>query len=161
MRYFQYTDYGFPDAYSIMISGNQQWLKPTRRGTKFVKAVQRGYQTAADNPDQAAQDLIDANPGTFTDEDLVFESQQMLAAEYMKDATGRGRTQNLENWTGYSGFLFESGVLAGQNGEPLTQKPDWSEYFTNEYLDAIMTRADGWSRPCGGRFPRSPWWCSS
>ncbi len=89
MRYFQYTDYGFPDAYSIVINGNQQWLKDhPDEARKFVKAVQRGYQTAADNPDQAAQDLIDANPGAFTDEDLVRESQRMLAADYMKDANG-------------------------------------------------------------------------
>lgn len=44
--------------------------------------------------------------------------------------------QNLETWSGYSGFLFENGLLAGPDGKPLTQKPDWSEYFTNEYLDA-------------------------
>lgn len=137
MRYFQYTDYGFPDAYSIVINGNQQWLQDhPDEARKFVQAVQRGYQTAADNPDQAAQDLIDANPGAFTDEDLVRESQRMLAADYMKDANGVVGAQNLETWSGYSGFLFDNGLLAGPDGKPLTQKPDWSEYFTNEYLDA-------------------------
>lgn len=81
-------------------------------------------------------DLIDANPGAFTDEDLVRDSQRMLAADYMKDANGVVGTQNLETWSGFSGFLFDNGLLAGPDGKPLTQKPDWSEYFTNEYLDA-------------------------
>ena len=38
MRYFQYTDYGFLDAYSIVINGNQQWLKDhPDEARKFVK----------------------------------------------------------------------------------------------------------------------------
>ncbi|NMM86132.1 ABC transporter permease [Rhodococcus sp. SRB_17] len=137
MRYFQYTDYGFPDAYSIVINGNQKWLKDhPAEAAKFVQAVQRGYQTAADDPDRAAQDLIDANPGAFTDEDLVRDSQRMLAADFMKDADGVVGRQNLETWSGYSGFLFDNGLLAGPDGKKLTQKPNWSEYFTNEYLAA-------------------------
>lgn len=137
MRYFQYTDYGFPDAYSIVINGNQKWLEDhPEEAAKFVKAVQRGYQTAAEDPDRAAQDLIDANPGAFTDEDLVRDSQRMLAADFMKDANGVVGTQNLETWSGYSGFLFDNGLLAGPDGKTLTQQPNWSEYFTNEYLAA-------------------------
>ncbi|MDI9916300.1 ABC transporter substrate-binding protein [Rhodococcus sp. IEGM 1379] len=137
MRYFQYTDYGFPDAYSIVINGNQKWLKDhPDEAAKFVQAVQRGYQTAADDPDRAAQDLIDANPGAFTDEDLVRDSQRMLAADFMKDADGVVGRQNLETWSGYSGFLFDNGLLAGPDGKKLTQEPSWSEYFTNEYLAA-------------------------
>ncbi|OYD71350.1 ABC-type nitrate/sulfonate/bicarbonate transport system substrate-binding protein [Rhodococcus sp. OK302] len=137
MRYFQYTDYGFPDAYSIVINGNQKWLKDhPDEAAKFVQAVQRGYQSAADDPDRAAQDLIDANPGAFTDEDLVRDSQRMLAADFMKDADGVVGRQNLETWSGYSGFLFDNGLLAGPDGKKLTQKPNWSEYFTNEYLAA-------------------------
>ena len=78
--------------------------------------------------------MIDANPGTFTDESLVFESQEMLASKYMKDASGEVGRQSLDQWTGYSKFLYESGVLADQNGAPLATEPDWSTYFTNEYL---------------------------
>ncbi|MGC0363132.1 ABC-type nitrate/sulfonate/bicarbonate transport system substrate-binding protein [Rhodococcus sp. 27YEA15] len=137
MRYFQYTDFGFPDEYSIVIDGNRQWLSAhPDQARQFVQAVQRGYRTAAEDPDKAAQDLIDANPGVFTDENLVRESQRMLAADYMKDANGVVGTQNLETWSGYSGFLFDHALLAGPDGKTLTAKPDWSEYFTNEYLDA-------------------------
>ncbi|OZF53067.1 ABC transporter permease [Rhodococcus sp. 14-2470-1a] len=135
MKYFENTDYEFPDAYAITISGNENWLadNPDEAG-KFVQALQRGYQLAADDPDRAAQDVIDANPGTFTDESLVFESQRMLADKYMRDGDGEVGTQNIDKWTEYSKFLYDNGVLVDENGAPLTSEPDWSTYFTDEYV---------------------------
>ncbi|MFB7874472.1 ABC transporter substrate-binding protein [Nocardia sp. NPDC056064] len=135
MRYFRYTDFGFPDSYAIVIDANEGWLAENpERAAKFVQALQRGYQFAADNPDQAAQDLLDANPGAFTDEKLVFESQRMLAEQFMKDADGKVGTQTVQQWAANSGFLYRSGLLTGPDGRPLTTEPDWSTYFTDEYL---------------------------
>jgi len=135
MTYFAYTDYGFPDAYAITISGNENWLAHNPEdATRFVQALQRGYQVAADDPDRAAQDVIDANPGVFSDERLVFESQQMLADNYMKDDTGAVGAQNIEKWSSYSKFLYDNGVLVDEGGNTLTSEPDWSTYFTDEYL---------------------------
>ncbi|MFJ2837788.1 ABC transporter substrate-binding protein [Nocardia sp. NPDC087230] len=135
MRYFRYTDFGFPDSYAIVIDANEGWLAQNPdRAAKFVQALQRGYQFAADNPDAAAQDLITANPGAFTDEKLVFESQRMLAEQFMKDAQGTVGTQTVEQWSANSGFLYRSGLLTGPDGKPLTTEPDWSTYFTDEYL---------------------------
>lgn len=135
MRYFRYTDFGFPDAYAIVIDANEDWLAENpERAAQFVQALRRGYQFAADDPDAAAQDLLDANPGAFNDEALVFESQRMLAEQFMKDADGRVGTQTLEQWSANSGFLFRSGLLTGPDGSPLTTEPDWSTYFTDEYL---------------------------
>ncbi|WP_064058122.1 ABC transporter substrate-binding protein [Prescottella equi] len=135
MRYFHYTDFGFPDAYAIVVNGNEKWLaEHPEQARKFVQALQRGYQVAADDPDRGAKALIDANPGVFSDEELVVESQRMLAADYMKDASGRVGTQTREQWAGYSEFLYEHGLLAGPDGKPLTAEPDWSTYFTDEYL---------------------------
>ncbi|EME20873.1 ABC transporter substrate-binding protein [Rhodococcus triatomae] len=135
MKYFHYTDHGFPEAYAIVVDANEDWIDANpERATKFVQALQRGYQEAADDPDAAAQDLIDANPGAFNDEKLVLESQRMLADRYMKDADGRVGGQTLEQWAGNSGFLYRSGLLTGPDGSPLAAEPDWSTYFTNEYL---------------------------
>ncbi|MFC4377680.1 ABC transporter substrate-binding protein [Nocardia halotolerans] len=135
MRYFKYTDFGFPDAYAIVIDANEGWLADNPdRAAQFVQALQRGYRFAADNPDAAAQDLIDANPGAFTDEALVFESQRMLAEQFMTDAEGKVGTQTVEQWSANSSFLYRSGLLTGPDGKPLTTEPDWSTYFTNEYL---------------------------
>ncbi len=85
MRYFHYTDFGFPDAYAIVVNGNEKWLaEHPEQARKFVQALQRGYQVAADDPDRGAKALIDANPGVFSDEELVVESQRMLAADYIR-----------------------------------------------------------------------------
>ncbi|NMN98848.1 ABC transporter substrate-binding protein [Antrihabitans stalactiti] len=134
-KYFHYSDFGFPDAYAIIIDGSEKWLKDhPEEARKFVQALQKGYQLAADDPSKGAQDLLDANPGAFTDEALVRESQKMLAEKYMKDSTGRVGNQTLDQWTGYSRFLFQRGVLTDGSGKALTTEPDWSTYFTNEYL---------------------------
>lgn len=137
MRYFDYTDYGFPDAYALIIEANKPWLDAhPQQARKFVGALHRGYRFAADHPDEAAKMLIDANPGAFTDEALVYESQRMLSANYMRDENGRVGTQSLRRWTEYSQFLFDRGLLTGPDGAPLTTEPDWSTYFTNDYLPA-------------------------
>ncbi len=134
-KYFHYTDFGFPDAYAIIVDGSRRWLdKNPDQARKFVQALQKGYQLAADNPDKGAQALLDANKGTFTDEALVRESQKMLAEKYMKDSAGKVGTQTLEQWRGFSQFLYTHGLLIGADGKSLTAEPDWSTYFTNAYL---------------------------
>ena len=135
MKIFNYTDYGFPDAYAITVDGSKQWLADhPDKARKFVQALQKGYQLSADNPAKGAQDLIDANKGAFPDESLVRESQQLLADKYMKDSTGKVGAQTLQQWTGYSHLLFEHGLLTDESGHKLTTEPDWSTYFTDEYL---------------------------
>lgn len=135
LKTFSYTDHGFPDAYNVLLIGNTGWLQANPDvADRFVHAAQRGYQLAADDPARAAQLLMDANPGAFTEPELVRRSQEMLAAEYLRDENGRVGTQTLEKWAGYSGWVFESGVLTGPDGAPLTQRPDFATWFTNDHV---------------------------
>lgn len=134
LKTFAYTDYGFPDAYGVLLEGNAGWLAAHPDvATKFVQAVQRGYQLAADDPATAAKLLMDANPGAFTDPELVNRSQQLLAQQFMKDPSGRVGTQTLAQWSGFSGFLFDSGALVDAAGKPLTTRPDFATWFTDKY----------------------------
>jgi ABC-type nitrate/sulfonate/bicarbonate transport system substrate-binding protein len=135
MKYFKYADYGFPDAYSVAVVGNRSWLAEHPDAARaFVRTLQRGYQFAADNPDSAAQLLIDANPGAFPDPSLVTESQELLASQYMKDTDGTVGPQTLAQWAGYGKFLYDNGLLIGPDGAPLTTEPDYSTLFTDDYL---------------------------
>jgi ABC-type nitrate/sulfonate/bicarbonate transport system substrate-binding protein len=135
LKTFAYTDYGFPDAYNVILIGNTPWLQANPDlARRFVQAAQRGYQLAADDPDRAAQLLSDANPGAFTEPELVTRSQQMLSTSYLRDESGQVGTQTLEKWQGYSGWVVDSGALTGPDGGPLTQRPDFSTWFTNDYL---------------------------
>ena len=135
LKTFSYTDYGFPDAYNVLLIGNSTWLKDHRDvGSRFVQAAQRGYQLAADDPAQGAKLLEDANPGAFTEPELVTRSQQMLSERYLRDESGKVGTQTLEKWQGYSGWVFDTGALTGPDGAPLGQRPDFATWFSNEYL---------------------------
>lgn len=135
MKYFHYTDYDFPDSYAVVIDAGRGWLEDDPEQAKaFVRALQRGYEFAVEHPREAAQILMDANPGAFTDEGLVFESQELLSAEYMTAADGSVGTMTLDQWSGYGAFLFDKDVLTGPDGEALAKEPDWSQYFTNDYL---------------------------
>ena len=64
LKTFDYTDYGFPDAYNVLLIGNGTWLQAhPDQARAFVQAVQRGYQLAADDPATGAELLEKANPG--------------------------------------------------------------------------------------------------
>src|SRR6201991_919993 len=64
LKTFSYTDYGFPDAYNVLLIANSPWLQAhPDLAERFVHAAQRGYQLAADDPDRGAQLLTEANPG--------------------------------------------------------------------------------------------------
>jgi ABC-type nitrate/sulfonate/bicarbonate transport system substrate-binding protein len=135
LKTFAYTDYGFPDAYSVLLIANTPWLQAhpdTARA--FVQAAQRGYQVAADDPARGAELLMAANPGAFAEPELVSRSQDMLSASYLRDESGRVGTQMTEKWAGFSGFLFDAGVLTGPDGKPLATKPDFATWYTNDLL---------------------------
>ncbi|WP_433559022.1 ABC transporter substrate-binding protein [Pseudonocardia xinjiangensis] len=135
LKTFSYTDYGFPDAYNVLLIGNSPWLQAhPDLAARFVQAAQRGYQLGADDPAKAAQLLMDANPGVFTEPELVMRSQQMLSEQYLRDPSGKVGTQTLDKWAGFSGWVFDSGALTGPDGKPLTQRPDFSTWFTDQYL---------------------------
>jgi ABC-type nitrate/sulfonate/bicarbonate transport system substrate-binding protein len=131
LKTFAYADYGFPDAYGVIVIGNPAWMKAhPDAAAAFVAALQRGYQLGADDPAQAVKLLTDANPGVFTEPELVSRSQQMLAQRYLKDAAGKVGTQTAATWSGFSGFLYDAGVLSGPDGKRVTTRPDFATWFT-------------------------------
>ena len=137
LKTFDYTDYGFPDAYNVLLIGNGTWLQANPdQARAFVQAVQRGYRLAADDPATGAELLEKANPGAFTEPELVSRSQQMFSERYLRDESGAVGPQTLEKWNGFSGFLYETGTLVGPDGKPLTARPDFATWFTNDYLAA-------------------------
>jgi ABC-type nitrate/sulfonate/bicarbonate transport system substrate-binding protein len=135
LKTFDYTDYGFPDAYGVLLIGNGTWLAAhPEQARAFVQAVQRGYQLAADDPAQGAALLEKANPGAFSEPELVERSQKMMSEKYLRDASGKVGTQTPDQWAGFSGFLVDTGTVTGPDGKPLTGRPDFSTWFTDQYL---------------------------
>ena len=132
---FSPLDYGFPTSYGVIVMCNNDWLKNNKAlATNFIQALQKGYEYGVTDPKAAAKILIDANKGSFSSEDLVYQSQDKLAKDMMLDAKGKFGYMTLDNWTKYSGFLYDSGVLVDANGKKLTSPPDYKSFFTNAYL---------------------------
>jgi ABC-type nitrate/sulfonate/bicarbonate transport system substrate-binding protein len=137
LRYFRFSDYGFPEFYQVVIACDRQWLeKDPDAARRFVKATARGFTLAATNPDEAAQMLVLENPGAFdANPQLPAASQQFLAnGGYLLDPAGRFGAQTLERWTAYSTFLYDQGLLVDAAGKPLTKPLDYSRLFTNDFL---------------------------
>ena len=139
LRTFKFTDYGFPDFYQVVLACDRDWLARDPEAAKaFVGATVRGFAFAAGDPDAAAQILIDANAGVFdANPELPLASARFMADEgLLVDEAGNVGTQTLERWSGYSGFLYEAGLLTDADGKRLTAAPDYAALFTNAFLPA-------------------------
>lgn len=135
LRYFRYTDYGFPDAYAVVVDADRRWAaQHPDLAAAVVGALRRGYELARDEPDAAARILVAANPGMFSDPDLVTASQRALAADLMTAPDGGVGSIDPDRWAGYADFLLDNGLLTDPAGDVVTERPDWSAFFTNEYL---------------------------
>ena len=137
LRYFKFQDYGFPDFYQVVLACSNAFLAAhADLAKRFVGATVQGFQYAATSPDDAAAILIAENPGIFdANKQLPVDSARFLASGgYYVDASGSVGRQTLEEWTEYSKFLFDQGLLTDASGKPLTAPPDYASLFTNEFL---------------------------
>ncbi|MBE0414537.1 ABC transporter substrate-binding protein [Yoonia sp.] len=135
-RAFRYADYGVPDQHTTFLGGNGTWLAQNPDIARaFVQAAQRGYEFAANNPQEAAEMLIAETSGMLTNPDLVRASMAALVdGGYLQDPgepVGLIDDTMIDNITA---FLFEAGIMRGEDGRPLDVMPDVSDWFTNAYL---------------------------
>ncbi len=137
LRTFKFTDYGFPDFYQVVLACDRDWLARDPEAAKaFVTATARGFGFAALNPDEAAAILVSSNPGVFeSNPELPKASATYLADQHLfLDPHGGVGIQTLDKWTGYSGFLYDQGLLVDAQGAKLTAPPDYAALFTNQFL---------------------------
>ena len=135
MRYFEYVDYGLPDQYSVIVVANPGWLSGNEDLAKcFLGALRKGFEYGAANPAEASQILIDANPGVFNNTELVTQSQDLMANEFLLDDSGSWGCIDGEKFAAYSNFLYESNIVVGEDGSPLAEEPDWSALYDMSYL---------------------------
>ncbi|TMG25133.1 MAG: ABC transporter substrate-binding protein [Chloroflexi bacterium] len=137
LRYFKFTEFGFPDFYQVVLACNDGWLaKNVDVARRFVGATVRGFQFAQSSPDAAAAILIAQNPSVFKDnQKLPLDSQRFITQHGLYvDAQGLVGRQTLDQWTGYSSFLYRQGLLTDAKGKPLIAPPDYGQLFTNDFL---------------------------
>ncbi len=137
-KHFEFTDYGMPDNYAVLVDCNTGWLEENpETAAAFIGALQKGYEYTQANPIEAGDILIAANPDAFSTEEgveLVHLSQEAISSDYMLDEAGEFGVMTEERWAELGEWLLENGLLSDVDGNTLTEAPDWSAFFTNEYL---------------------------
>jgi ABC-type nitrate/sulfonate/bicarbonate transport system substrate-binding protein len=137
MRQFAFTDYGFPDFYQVVLACDADWLaREPDAARRFVTATRRGFEEASRDAAGAAAILVEENPGVFdANPKLPLASADFLAkGGFWTDEEGNVGGQTVEKWAGYSGFLYDQGLLVDAAGKPLTAPPDYAALFTDDFL---------------------------
>ena len=135
-RAFRYADYGIPDQHTTLIGTRAAWLdEHPDTARAFLTATQRGYAYAAEHPGEAADILIEATASMLANDALIRASMAALVeGNYLKGDDGAVGTIDPAKVEAIGSFLFEAGILRDADGDALTEEPDFSGWFTNEYL---------------------------
>lgn len=133
--HFVYNDYGVPEPQGGYIGTQTATLEADPETVAaFMKATQRGYSWAAENPQEAAEIMIAA--GDFPNADLVRGSMKVIdAGHYLTDGTtpvGMIDPARLETM---AKFLFDSGVLRRADGTALAWPGDVSDWYDQSWRD--------------------------
>jgi ABC-type nitrate/sulfonate/bicarbonate transport system substrate-binding protein len=113
-----------PDYYTpVFIASEETIANRPETVRAFLSAISKGYQFAIENPDEAADILLEAAPES--DSTLIHESQVWLSAQYQADAPRWGE-QEASVWEDYAAWMVEYGVIDA----PI----DAQSAFTNEFL---------------------------
>ena len=113
------------DYYSPVIIGNTEWMEANPEKTAaFLSAVKKGYEFAIENPEDAAEILLDAAPEL--DSELVHASQLYMKDQYIADAKQWGYIDPVR-WNAFYNWINENGLSV----EPIPENTG----FSNEYLE--------------------------
>ncbi len=115
------------DYYTPVIVANNSFLEESPDVAKaFLAATRKGYEYAIENPEEAADMLIEGDStGSLTDaKDLVYKSQEWLSEKYIDDADSWGVFDE-ERWNAFYGWLAE---------HELTEHDLTGTGFSNDYL---------------------------
>lgn len=112
------------DYYTPVIIANNDFLEQHPDETKqFLHACERGYQYAAEHPEEAAAILQKETPET--DSELLLASQMYLSEQYTDDGVPWGYIDS-ERWNAFYKWLWENGAIE----YPIEENFG----MTNEYL---------------------------
>jgi len=123
--YFEFADIDpvFDYYTPVIISGNKFLEENPETAKAFLGALQKGYEYAIQNPEEAAEILCKAAPEL--DKELVLASQQYLAEEYQAEAEYWGYIDSAR-WNGFYQWVNDNGLV--EDPVPLDTG------FTNEFL---------------------------
>ncbi len=124
-NYLNFADYGVElDYYNPVIIVNDDYAKNNSETVKkTLEAIKKGYEFSIENPDEAADILLQAAPEL--DKEIVKASQKWLAGEYKAEVEQWGYIDQAR-WDAFYGWLFENNLIEKEIPK--------GTGFTNEYL---------------------------
>ncbi len=112
--YFGFSDINEAfDYYTPIIIANNSILSEKPETAKaFLEATKMGYEYAVENPEAAAQMLIEGDStGSLTDSaELVTESQKWISKQYIADGESWGYI-DAERWNSFYSWLYENSLI--------------------------------------------------
>lgn len=126
-NFFYFTDYSDDlDFYSPVIIGNNDYLENNpEEAASFIQAVKQGYQYTMENPEEAADILIQNASELEEQRDFVVASQEWISEEYAENPENWGYIDE-ERWNRFYDWLYDNDLVEVD----LTETPR----FTNEFL---------------------------
>ena len=123
LRTFAFTDYGFPDFYQVVLACDRRWLdREPDLAKAFVVGLRprlrvrgRPSRRRRGDPGRPEPRRLRRQPGP-PGAPASGSSPTAATCATRQGAVGR---QTLERWQGYSGFLFDQGLLIDADGKPL------------------------------------------
>lgn len=113
-----------PDWYTPLFITNEKMIADRPDVVRaFMAATARGYEAAIDDPEAAAEALLEAAPEL--DEQLVNVSQEYHSAHYVDEGRQWG-LQDEQVWVDFEKFLRQAGLT--------TAEVDVSKAYTNDFL---------------------------
>lgn len=127
VNYFAFNDINEVfDFYTPVICANDDFAAENPELVRgFVRAAKRGYEFAAENPEEAADILCEAVPEL--DPELIAAAQASISPEYVADAESWG-VIDADRWARFYQWLNDNDLVENQL--------DTASGYTLEYLDA-------------------------
>jgi NitT/TauT family transport system substrate-binding protein len=134
LRTFRYDAFGVPDFPGVVLVTRKDALDADQM-RRFLEVTRRGYEYAAQSPDEASQEFIDYLPDAFPEHELVKRSTRLLSS-FFTGQDGHWGSQDETDWKAYSHWLIEQGVVtdSGDKVIPDETRLPGGPLFSNEWL---------------------------
>src|SRR3989338_8656900 len=127
-KVFKVTDYGVPDYYDLVIVTNEDMIRENPALIeRFLRAVSKGYEEAAENPQEAIQLMARSNPELDVD---VANEEILLEAPLWFADNGVFGWQEESRWISFTEWMNEGGLLSN----PV----DARQAFTNSFVESLQ-----------------------
>ncbi len=132
LRTFRFDDFGVPDFPGVILIAQQSTVSERSDVLRrFLEVTRRGYEFAANQPEEAARIFIEyVGEDVFPEAELVRLSNIILADIFV-DADGSWGLQDASVWDAYADWMLAQGILVSTDNEVISDEVPGGPLFTN------------------------------